>query len=108
MSALQMRSARDDLVSSKAVVSFESPRAGDGPPLALAPAPLPQFVGDARTFQTLFALPLAGGGATLAVHRAGSTLVVDGADAGAAAADAALDRQRLEALKDVDVRVAEE
>ena len=58
MSALQMRSARDDLVSSKAVVSFESPRAGDGPPLALAPAPLPQFVGDARTFQTLFALPL--------------------------------------------------
>ena len=86
MSALQMRSARDDLVSSKAVVSFESPRAGDGPPLALAPAPLPQFVGDARTFQTLFALPLAGGGATLAVHRAGSTLVVDGADAGAAAA----------------------
>ncbi|KAK7241325.1 hypothetical protein SO694_00050270 [Aureococcus anophagefferens] len=66
MSALQMRSARDDLVSSKAVVSFESPRAGDGPPLALAPAPLPQFVGDARTFQTLFALPLAGGGATLA------------------------------------------
>ncbi|KAH8095185.1 hypothetical protein JL720_2464 [Aureococcus anophagefferens] len=75
MSALQMRSARDDLVSSKAVVSFESPRAGDGPPLALAPAPLPQFVGDARTFQTLFALPLAGGGATLAVHRAGSTLV---------------------------------
>ena len=86
MSALQMRSARDDLVSSKAVVSFESPRAGDGPPLALAPAPLPQFVGDARTFQTLFALPLAGGGATLAVHRAGSTLVVDGADAAAAAA----------------------